>query len=223
MKARLVVGTTLVLAALAMWLLWPRTKIVSGILEASGRIEGDQVVVGAKVGGRIIRLPIQEGQTLPAGEIIAELSSEQAKAQLEQTVHEIHTAREEVNQALARMAALQQAVEARETAVRLAEKESTARIGEAEAALEAARAQLPQAEAELHRTKKDFDRYQQLLAKNLIAPQQLDEAKAAYQIAKATADVTRKRIAQAQENLKLARARAITVDLRKTELVQARE
>lgn len=197
--------------------------VVLGILEASGRVEGDQVALGAKVSGRIVHLPIREGQTLRAGDVIAELSSAQVKAQLEQAEHELHTAREEVDQALAHIAVLEREVEARETAVQLAEDESRARIGKAEAALEASRAQLPQAEAELHRTERDLDRYQQLLAKDLIAPQQVDEARATYQIARATDEVTRKRIAQAEEELKLARASATTVQLRKRELARARE
>jgi HlyD family secretion protein len=205
------------------WFVETATTPELGILDASGWIEGDQVAVGAKVGGTIVHLPVREGQTLQAGDVIAELSSEQVKAQLEQAEHELHTAREEVGQALACIAVLEREVEARETAVRLAEEESRARIGKAEVALEASRAQLPQAEAELHHTQKDLDRYQQLLAKDLIAPQQVDEARAAYQIARATDEVTRKRIAQAEEELKLARVSAITVQLRKRELAQARK
>jgi HlyD family secretion protein len=92
------------------------------------------VAVGAKVGGRIIRLSIREGQTLKAGELVAELSSEQTKAQLEQAEHDIHTARERVDEALARIASLEREIKTSETAVQLAEKESVARVGEAEMA-----------------------------------------------------------------------------------------
>lgn len=67
-----------------------------GILEASGRIEGDQAAVGAKIGGRIARLPVREGQGLEAGQLIAEISSDQARAQLEQAEHDLHMAREQL-------------------------------------------------------------------------------------------------------------------------------
>lgn len=211
------------LFALVLWFLWPRTATNPGILEASGRVEGDQVAVGAKVGGRIIRLPIQEGQTLPAGEVIAELSSEQAKAQLEQAEHDVHAAREEVGQAHSRIAVLEQEIKTRETAVQLAEKESRARIGEAESAVEAARARLPRAQAERQRTERDFDRSRQLLAKGLIANQEADHARAAFQSAKAEEDVAKKQIAQAEESLKLARTTTLAVELRKRELAQAKE
>lgn len=74
-----------------------------GILEASGRIEGDQAAVGAKIGARIVNLPIREGEALEAGQLIAELSSEQARAQLEEAEHDLHVAREELGAAQARL------------------------------------------------------------------------------------------------------------------------
>ena len=215
----------LLLAGLGMmlWVYWPRTDILAGMLEASGRVEGDQAVVGAKVGGRIIRVPIREGQALKTGELIAQLSSEQTKAQLEQAEHDLHTAREEAGQAIARISVSAREINAKETAVQLAEQESTARIGEAEVTLETARARFPQLEAERQRTEKDFNRSQELLAKELIAPQEADNAKAAFQSAKAAEEVARKQILQAEESLKLARTTRIAVELRKKELEQAKE
>lgn len=220
-----VLGLLLVLglSVAVLWIYWPRTEAVPGILEGSGRVEGDQAAVGAKVGGRIIRLAIREGQNLKAGDLVAELSSEQIKAQLQQAEHNLHTAREEADQALASISVLEREVKARETSVQLAEQESTARIGEAEVALEAVRARFPQAEAERQRTEKDFYRYQELLTKELIAPQEVDNARAAFQSAKAQEDVARKQITQAEENRKLARTSRIAVELRKKELDQAKE
>lgn len=219
-----IIGALLVVAlGLVAWVYWPRDESAPGILDASGRVEGDQVAVGAKVGGRIVRLPIQEGQTLQAGEVLAELSSEQAKAQLEQAEHDVHAAGEEVGQARSRIAVTEREIKTRETAVRLAENESRARIGEAEVALETARARLPQAQAERQRTEKEFDRSRQLLAKGLIATQEADRASAAFQSAKAEEEVTRKRIAQAEESLKLARTTTVAVELRRREVEEVRE
>jgi HlyD family secretion protein len=211
------------LVAAVLWIYWPRSEVVSAILEASGRVEGDQVAVGAKVGGRIIHLPVQEGQTLPADAVIAELSSEQAKAQFEQAEHDVHAAREEVREAQSRIAVLEQEIKTRETAVQLAEKESRARIGEAESGVETARAKLPQAQAERQRAERDFDRSRQLLAKGLIATQEADHASTAFQSAKAEEEVARKQISHAEEKLNLARTTTLAVELRKRELAQARE
>src|SRR5574341_1064839 len=50
--------------AVVLWIIRPRTAAVPAILEGNGRIEGDQAAVGAKIGGRIVRLPIRESQNL---------------------------------------------------------------------------------------------------------------------------------------------------------------
>ncbi|MFQ5846545.1 MAG: HlyD family secretion protein [Candidatus Methylomirabilales bacterium] len=105
-KGRLVIGIfgLLILGAFGVWIsLNSSSDPGPGILEASGRIEGDQAAVGAKIGGRIVHLPIHEGQALAAGQLIAELSSEQARAQLERAEHDLHMAREQLETARARL------------------------------------------------------------------------------------------------------------------------
>jgi multidrug resistance efflux pump len=46
----------------------------------TGTVEVDEVHVGSRYGGRIVVLPHQEGETLAAGETIAELDAEELKA-----------------------------------------------------------------------------------------------------------------------------------------------
>jgi HlyD family secretion protein len=193
------------------------------VLEVSGRVEGDQAAVGAKVGGKIVRLAVREGDRVGAGEPIALLASEQARAQLEQAEHGLHTLRERLVEARARVGAAERQVEAARIATRLAARESEARIGEAEAALGAARARLAQAEAELEKAAKDHGRYEELYARELIAAQQLDQAKAAEAVARALVEAARKDVAQAGERVALARASRVTVALRETEAEAAAE
>lgn len=69
--------------ALTVWLAWRPAAPTPGVLEANGRIEGDQAAVGAKVGGKIVRLAVREGERLAAGTLIAELASDQVQAQLQ--------------------------------------------------------------------------------------------------------------------------------------------
>lgn len=96
-KRRLIPGILglLIVAAVGTWgYLRSRDDPDPGVLEASGRVEGDQAAVGAKIAGRIINLPVREGQVLETSQVIAQLSSEQAKARLEQAEHDLHMARE---------------------------------------------------------------------------------------------------------------------------------
>jgi len=217
------VGAMAAIGILVLWAVWPRDQAAPGVLEASGRVEGDQAVIGAKVGGRVVELPVNEGQALKQGDLIAQLSSDQVKARLEQAEHELHTAREEVDQAIARIAVLTRELEAKKTAVHLAEQETQARIARAEAALAEARAHLPHVEATLQRARTDFERYRQLSDKGLIAAQQMDDARAEYQTAKAAEEVARRQIAQAEESLRLARTGSIVVELRERELAESGE
>jgi len=205
-----------VLALLA-WMVWRPAPSVLGVLEASGRIEGDQAAVGAKVAGKIVRLAVREGDRLDAGRLIAELASDQVRAQLEQAEHVTHTAREQLAEAQARVVSAQRQAEAAEIAVTFAERESRARIAEAEAATGTARARLRQAEASLQSAAKDHARYRELHAKELIAAQQLDYAKTADEVARAGVDAARKQVVQAEETLDLARASLVAVTSRRKE------
>ncbi|MCX6967737.1 MAG: efflux RND transporter periplasmic adaptor subunit [Verrucomicrobia bacterium] len=79
------------MAVLATWL-W--SQYVSVPEPLSGTIEVDEVHVGPRFGGRIEKLPHQEGDELQAGEVIAELDAQEltarralAAAQLEEMEH----------------------------------------------------------------------------------------------------------------------------------------
>lgn len=78
----------------ALWMMRRPTSITPGILMVNGRVEGDQAAIGAKVAGKIARLAVHEGAQVKAGALIAELASEQLRAQLQHAEHTLHTARE---------------------------------------------------------------------------------------------------------------------------------
>ncbi len=204
-----------------LWIGLRPTPSAPGILEVNGRVEGDQAAVGPKVGGKIVRLTVREGNRLESGEIIAELASDQVQAQLEQAEHVLHTAREQLAETQARVISLQRQLEGAKVAVRLAKLESQASIGEAEAALGAARALLRQTEAGLEKAAKDYARYRKLFAKEAIAGQRLDEAKAAEEAARAEVEAARKRVSQADANLKKAQVSQVTVEFRQKEVETA--
>jgi membrane fusion protein YbhG len=214
-----------VVASLVLGVWWVRRPALTapGVLEASGRIEGDQAAVGAKVAGKILRVAVREGEQVAPDALIAELASEQVVAQLDQADHGIHAAREQLAEAEARLAGAQRQAEAAGMAITLAARESAARIGEAEAALGAAHAGLRQAEADLETAAKDYARYRELFGRELIAAQQLDQAKAAEAVARASVDAARQQVARAEEMRELARASRVGVELRQKEAQTAAE
>ena len=210
-------GVALAALALAAWVAWRPAPRDPAVIETSGRVEGDQAAVGAKVGGRIVRLAVREGERVLGGQTIAELGSAQARAQLEQAEHGVHAARERLEQARARVVAAERRAEAAATGVELAERESRARIGEAEAALGAARARLRQVEADLDNTARDHARSRELFRRELIAAQQADASRTAWDVARASVEAAGKQVAQAEETADLARASRVAVEVRRQE------
>ncbi len=100
-------GIALAIGALAMvaliaWAVWRPASQTRGVLQVSGRVEGKEAAVGAKVGGKIVRVTAREGQRLEAGELIAKLASDQLQAELPRAEHVVHTAREQLSEAQAR-------------------------------------------------------------------------------------------------------------------------
>ena len=67
----------IVLAAVAAWLWYQHVPVREPL---SGTIEVDEVHVGPRFGGRIEKLPHQEGDELKAGDVIAELDAQELKA-----------------------------------------------------------------------------------------------------------------------------------------------
>lgn len=65
------------LAALAAWVASLRMAVREPL---SGTIEVDEVHVGPRFGGRIEKLPFQEGDLLKAGDVIAELDAQELRA-----------------------------------------------------------------------------------------------------------------------------------------------
>jgi HlyD family secretion protein len=189
----------LAVAAIAGWLIGKPAPPAPGVIEASGRIEGDQSAVGAKVAGKIVRMSVRESDRVERGQVIAQLASEQAAAQLTNAEHLLHSAREQVGEAQARSAAAERQLEAARVTVTVATRESRAQIAEAEAGVGTAQARLRQAEADL------------------------DQAKAAHEVADGAVEAARKQLVQAEEHLELARASQLAVGVRSKDVETAVE
>jgi len=119
----LIAGGIIGVAALGLvaWMLVGQSPSpMRGVLETSGRIEGDQAAVAAKVGGQIVRLSVGEGDRVDARALISELASAQVQAQLDHAEHALHTASEQLAEAEARMASTRHQADQAEIAVTLA-------------------------------------------------------------------------------------------------------
>lgn len=144
------------------------------------QIDADVVSVPTRTSGVIAKVAFTENQTVKAGDLLAELDAEPAKAHLAQ--------------ADANLAAAEAGAEAADADARVAETNARGNKSVAEASLSGAQssavastqqiaegqAQVASANTNLGRTKLDLDRALQLVKEGALPQAQLDQAQAAY-------------------------------------------
>lgn len=152
MKRTMIVGLlAIVLAAAGVWI-WHASHAGAGVergLRLSGNVEAHESLVGFKVSGRIVELPIEEGQTVTSGQLLARLDGDDLQQQvaLDAATKNVREQQLKLSQAGARV----QDVRAAEQAV-------------------------VDARADLAQKQKDWARYEELYKKDEISGQTRDQA-----------------------------------------------
>jgi HlyD family secretion protein len=165
-----------------------RDSANEGPLRASGYVEATEVRVAPEVGGRILELPVDEGDRLAAGDVVARLDTSDTELALQR-------ARAERAQAVAQLNLLRAGARAEE-------------IRQASAQAESARAETAAAESELRSASTDLARFEALLASNAGSRKQRDDAATRRDVASARLDAARERARASAEALARVRAGA---------------
>jgi HlyD family secretion protein len=248
MKRRLIILTVLAaIAALIWWEERPRPQT----LVLTGTVDGNEVVVGSKITGRIVTLAVDDGQRVQAGDLIAVLDQDELRADQGAASHAIAQARASAQQSAAQTELLQgtlptkvqqSSAQVEQTQAQL--QQNQAQIAQAQAQLQQAQAQVVQTQSAVAKAQDNFNRIRPLVEKDINPPQDLvtaktdlDSAKANEQAAQANVDAARKAVASAQAGAEatqraIAASRAalaesqneerqITVQQRQTEAMRA--
>lgn len=144
-------------------------------LTGSGTVEARNIRVGSKVGGRIDKVLVREGDSVEAGQVLVtfddkELAASLAEARANAVKAERGFRPEEIAEARASAAQAKAEYEQRKNGYR---KEDIA----------AAQADVDRATADEARARLDFERYDALAKKDLVSKQQRDTAEAAWKMA----------------------------------------
>jgi HlyD family secretion protein len=144
-------------------------------LQGSGTVEARDIRVGSKVGGRIEKVLVREGDSVQAGQVLITFDDKELRAALDQSRAAEEKARrgyrpEEIAEARAAAEGAKAEYEQRKNGYR---REDVA----------VAQADLDRTEADEVRAKLDFERYDALAKKDLVSKQQRDTAEAAWRIA----------------------------------------
>ncbi|HEV2440217.1 MAG TPA: efflux RND transporter periplasmic adaptor subunit [bacterium] len=200
-------------------------------LSGSGSIEATQVDIAPKIAGRVVRLVVNEGETVRAGQVLVRLDDRDLRAQVDQaragvTADEakvsqaaaaIQTQQQmtdtQVAQARAALAVAQTRVPQAQTTVTLQGQTVEQSVAQAQAQLSAAQAQVASARSNLAKAQSDYARAKALFAQGAIAAQDVDAARTAYDAALAADRSARDAVTQAQAGLAGAKANRLQVPI----------
>jgi len=161
-------------------------------LQLIGTVDANEVVVSAKIPGRIQTLTVDEGQDVKAGQLIAMIESDDLQA---------------ARKAAEATAASQKWKLGETVETELQDRGETGNAAvNAEAQVRAARASLAQAEANYEHQTADTSRTVALAKQGIMSEQASDEAATSLQAAKAAVDTARENVAAAEASLRQARA-----------------
>jgi HlyD family secretion protein len=176
-------------------------------LSVSGRLEGYQSDLGAKVGGRVVAVAVREGAVVRAGQVLVQLDDAQARAQTAAAAAAVDAADDRARQAQATLAVLASQIDETALGGEQATADTNGRVAQARANVAAARAQaagaaagVRAAQATLALASADRTRYDALVSTGDVAVQRAQEADTAYRTAADTLAQTRAALAAAQRN-----------------------
>ena len=171
-------------------------------------VTADVHPVSSRINGTVNGLLVNDNQHVQAGQLLVTLDprdyqveAQQAEASLESAQRQANAALSQIN--LSSQTALGNTQNAQGNVGSASASISTAiaAVKAAQAGVPAAQAQVAQANANLQKAQADYNRYSVLYQQGVIASQQMDTARAAYQVDLAQRNSAIQAVAQAQASL----------------------
>ena len=168
----IIIAIAVALAATALYAGWFHRD---NSLQGSGTVEARDIRVGSKVGGRIDKVLVREGDAVQPGQVLITFDDKELQAALEQSQASAEKARRGYRP--------EEIAEARAAAAQAKADSEMKKNGYRKEDIDAAQADLDRAKADEVRTQLDFDRYEALAKKDLVSKQQRDTAEANWKMA----------------------------------------
>jgi HlyD family secretion protein len=168
----IIIAIAVALAATALYAGWFHRD---NSLQGSGTVEARDIRVGSKVGGRIDKVLVREGDAVQPGQVLITFDDKELQAALEQSQASAEKAQRGYRP--------EEIAEARAAAAQAKADSEMKKNGYRKEDIDAAQADLDRAKADEVRTQLDFDRYEALAKKDLVSKQQRDTAEANWKMA----------------------------------------
>jgi HlyD family secretion protein len=236
----ILIGVLLLLVAVGVLVLWGQYRERSADLYYSGTLESTRSNLSFLVSGKIKKVNLDEGQSVKAGQCIAELEPEEFMARLDQARASMNQAIENRKQLEISLAIYQITLPAEVNRAESAVRVAAALLAELEKGnrsqdVERARLSFQEAEITLDDARKDKRRFDDLFQSGYIAEKERDVAVLKYESAfkarqraaeafdlakegfrKESVDAARARLSEAQATLRLSQG-----NLKKMDAIQA--
>ena len=178
-------------------------------LVLTGIVTTDDVIVSPQIQGRIDQLLVAEGDVVEKGALLAILSPDELREERAFYSASFEGAGAQVAQSVA--------------ALRLEEHQVADQIARAEATLAATVARQEAADAELLRARLDYERAEKMLKQSIGTPQQLEQTKSAFDVARAQVASLARQIDAEKAAVSLARGTLDEVAVRRTQVTATKK
>ena len=214
MSKRLVASVVVALSLIGL-LAWSQKR--TGPLKVSGYIETDEIRLGSRVGGRVSRVRIMEGQAVRVGEPLVELEPYQLRELLAQATGELARAQADLD----RVTNGYRTEEIAQAKAKVDQLEATLRKlvkGPRDEDIASAEKQLELAQAQWKLAKLKHDRVESLFAKQAATPDDFDQVKTEFRVAQAQVETRQEELRKLKNG-----TREEELDEAKAQLEQARQ
>ena len=173
-------------------------------LVLTGIVTTNDVVIAPQIGGRLAALHVKEGDSVTAGQVLAEIDTGELAADRDYYAHSAES--------------LQSSVREQEAGLRLQRKQLQEQEVQAEASIATTIASHAAAVADAERAKVTFERTRDLAGSGLAPAQQLDEARTSYTAAQARVESLARQVDQQRAALALVRANAEQIAMHQSQV-----
>jgi len=164
--------------------------------------------VSSRINGTVADVLVNDNQLVQKGQLLVKLDPRDYQNKVQQVQASLLAAQRQANaaQASVNLASQNAAASTTQAQGNISSAVATistaaAAVKEAQAGIPAAQAQVAQAQANLQKAQADYNRYNSLYQQGAVPRQQLDTARAAYQVALAQRNSAQQEVAQAQAKL----------------------
>jgi len=203
----IVIAVVAIIAIVAIFFYWRSTYTED---TDDAQVDGNLYQVSSRVAGQVVKVDVEEEQTVQAGQAIAEVDPKDFEVAVEQAQANLANAQAEYEQAHVNVPITSVTTHTEVLTSGSDVQNNEASVAQAEAQVQAANERIAQARANALKAQIDVDRYTPLVKNDVISKQQFDQAVATSTANQAALNEAQRNANAAQEQVRVARARLST-------------